>query len=107
MFKLEQEEYTKEQINWTFLDFSDNQPCIDVIEGSLGVLALLDEESCLPAGSDASFLQTLNMQLLKPASSAVLKKPRFENSVFTLARYALDVTYQVDGLSGIQYRTNT
>ena len=97
MFKLEQEEYMKEQINWTFIDFSDNQPCIDVIEGKLGVLALLDEESRLPSGSDTSFLQKLNAQLLKPANKAVFKKPRFGNSAFTIAHYALDVTYEVDG----------
>jgi myosin-5 len=33
VFKLEQEEYLREQIDWTFIDFSDNQPCIDLIEG--------------------------------------------------------------------------
>ncbi|KIK83700.1 hypothetical protein PAXRUDRAFT_832035 [Paxillus rubicundulus Ve08.2h10] len=97
VFKLEQEEYMKEQINWTFIDFSDNQPCIDIIEGKLGVLALLDEESRLPSGSDASFLQKLTAQLLKPANKAVFKKPRFGNSAFTIAHYALDVTYEVDG----------
>ncbi|KAJ8590360.1 hypothetical protein M405DRAFT_851759 [Rhizopogon salebrosus TDB-379] len=97
VFKLEQEEYMKEEINWTFIDFSDNQPCIDVIEGRLGVLALLDEESRLPAGSDASFLQKLSTQLLKPANKNVFKKPRFGNTAFTIAHYALDVTYEVDG----------
>ncbi|KAG1754199.1 myosin 5 [Suillus lakei] len=97
VFKLEQEEYVKEEINWTFIDFSDNQPCIDVIEGKLGVLALLDEESRLPSGSDASFLQKLSTQLLKPANKNVFKKPRFGNSAFTIAHYAHDVTYEVEG----------
>ncbi|KAJ7580993.1 myosin 5 [Mycena floridula] len=97
VFKLEQEEYVKEEINWTFIDFSDNQPCIDVIEGKLGVLSLLDEESRLPSGSDASFLQKLNTQLLKPDYKDIFKKPRFGNSAFTIAHYAHDVTYEVEG----------
>lgn len=97
VFKLEQEEYVKEEINWTFIDFSDNQPCIDVIEGKLGVLALLDEESRLPSGSDASFLQKLSSQLLKPSNKDVFKKPRFGNSAFTIAHYAHDVMYEVEG----------
>ncbi|KAG2146973.1 myosin 5 [Suillus bovinus] len=97
VFKLEQEEYVKEEINWTFIDFSDNQPCIDVIEGKLGVLALLDEESRLPSGSDTSFLQKLSSQLLKPSNKDVFKKPRFGNSAFTIAHYAHDVTYEVEG----------
>ncbi|EJD05665.1 myosin 5 [Fomitiporia mediterranea MF3/22] len=97
VFKLEQEEYVREEINWTFIDFSDNQPCIDVIEGKLGVLALLDEESRLPSGNDASFLQKLNQQLLKPETKNIFKKPRFGNNAFTIAHYALDVTYEVEG----------
>jgi hypothetical protein len=35
----------REKINWTFIEFFDNQPCIDLIEGKLGVLSLLDEVS--------------------------------------------------------------
>ncbi|PFH50480.1 hypothetical protein AMATHDRAFT_75565 [Amanita thiersii Skay4041] len=98
VFKLEQEEYVKEEINWTFIDFFDNQPCIDAIEGKLGVLALLDEESRLPSGNDGSLLQKLNNQLLsRPEFRNVYKKPRFGNSSFTIAHYALDVTYEVEG----------
>ena len=97
VFKLEQEEYVKEEINWTFIDFSDNQPCIDVIEGKLGVLALLDEEARMPSGTDASFLQKLYSQLNKPENKEVFKKPRFGSSAFTIAHYALDVTYEVEG----------
>ena len=87
----------REKINWTFIDFSDNQPCIDVIEGKLGVLALLDEESRLPSGTDSTLLQKLNNQLVKPQNKNVYKKPRFGNSAFTIAHYALDVTYEVEG----------
>ena len=86
----------REKINWTFIEFSDNQPCIDVIESKLGVLALLDEESRLPSGTDASFLQKLLNQLDKPDNKNVFKKPRFGNSAFTIAHYALDVTYEVE-----------
>lgn len=68
-----------------------------MIEGKLGVLALLDEESRLPAGTDASFLTKLNTQLVKPENKDVFKKPRFGNSAFTIAHYALDVTYEVEG----------
>jgi myosin-5 len=97
VFKLEQEEYVKEEIHWKFIEFSDNQPCIDVIEGKLGVLALLDEESRLPAGTDASFLQKLYAQIVKPETKGVFKKPRFGNTAFTIAHYALDVTYEAEG----------
>ena len=32
VFKLEQDEYVREEIAWSFIDFYDNQPCIDLIE---------------------------------------------------------------------------
>ena len=90
MLQLEQEEYMREQINWTFIDF-------DVIEGKMGILTLLDEESRLPAGADASFASKLHQQLIKPEHKDVFKKPRFNQNAFTIAHYALDVTYDVDG----------
>ena len=43
VFKLEQQEYVREAIEWSFIDFHDNQPAIDLIESRLGVLDLLDE----------------------------------------------------------------
>ncbi|CEI87032.1 Putative Complex: MYO2 of S. cerevisiae belongs to the actin-associated motorproteins [Rhizopus microsporus] len=45
VFKLEQEEYVKEQIDWKFISFSDNQKCIELIESKMGILSLLDEVS--------------------------------------------------------------
>lgn len=32
VFKMEQEEYTKEEINWSYIDFVDNQDVLDLIE---------------------------------------------------------------------------
>jgi myosin-5 len=63
----------------------------------MGVLTLLDEESRLPAGADASFASKLHQQLVKPEHKGVFKKPRFDQNAFTIAHYAHDVTYDVDG----------
>ncbi|KAI8866136.1 hypothetical protein GQ42DRAFT_151142 [Ramicandelaber brevisporus] len=98
VFKLEQEEYAREQIsNWTFIEFNDNQPCIDMIEGRLGILALLDEESRFPSGTDVSFVGKLYKQHAVKEREAVFRKPRFSNTAFTIIHYAHDVTYESDG----------
>ncbi|KAF2718342.1 hypothetical protein K431DRAFT_287734 [Polychaeton citri CBS 116435] len=96
VFKLEQEEYLREEIDWKFIDFSDNQPCIDLIEGKLGVLALLDEESRLPMGSDDSFVTKLHHNY-SGDKHKFYKKPRFGKSAFTVCHYAVDVTYESEG----------
>ena len=97
VFKLEQEEYLREQIDWKFIDFSDNQPCIDLIEGNkLSVLSLLDEESRLPMGSDESFVTKLYSHFAADKNQ-FFKKPRFGKTAFTVCHYAIDVTYESEG----------
>lgn len=97
VFKLEQEEYVKEEIEWSFIEFNDNQPCIDLIENKLGILSLLDEESRLPAGSDETWTQKLYQTLDKPPTNTVFSKPRFGQTKFVVSHYALDVSYDVEG----------
>jgi len=94
VFKLEQEEYVKEGITWSFIDYLDNQPCIDLIEAKLGVLGLLDEECRLPKGTDESLVNKLYAQL---KDHPFFAKPRFSNTGFTIKHYAQEVTYEVAG----------
>lgn len=99
VFKLEQEEYQREQINWSYIEFSDNRPCIDLIEGKLGILSLLDEESRLPAGSDESFVNKLHQNFVSNDKTKKIpyEKPRFGKSAFTVLHYATPVTYDSEG----------
>ncbi|KAG0174050.1 Myosin type-2 heavy chain 1 [Apophysomyces sp. BC1034] len=97
VFKLEQEEYVREQIDWKFISFSDNQKCIEMIEAKLGVLSLLDEESRLPSGTDQGFCNKLYSNFNAPSYQEYFKKPRFSNNAFTVCHYAHDVQYEADG----------
>ena len=44
VFKLEQEEYEREEIAWVRIDFYDNQQAIDLIEARPGLIDYLDEQ---------------------------------------------------------------
>uniref|UniRef100_A0A8B9PRJ7 Myosin VA n=1 Tax=Apteryx owenii TaxID=8824 RepID=A0A8B9PRJ7_APTOW len=95
VFKLEQEEYMKEQIPWTLIDFYDNQPCINLIEAKMGILDLLDEECKMPKGSDDTWAQKLyNTHLNK---CALFEKPRLSNKAFIIQHFADKVEYQCEG----------
>uniref|UniRef100_A0A673MLB5 Unconventional myosin-VIIa-like n=1 Tax=Sinocyclocheilus rhinocerous TaxID=307959 RepID=A0A673MLB5_9TELE len=61
VFKLEQQEYTRENIVWNNIEFNDNQCTLDVLAVKpLNVLALIDEESLFPKGTDATMLNKIN-----------------------------------------------
>uniref|UniRef100_A0A8C4XTE8 Myosin VB n=1 Tax=Falco tinnunculus TaxID=100819 RepID=A0A8C4XTE8_FALTI len=94
VFKLEQEEYMKEGIPWTLIDFCDNQPCIDLIEMKLGILDLLDEECKVPKGTDQNWAQKLYDQ---HASSQHFQKPRMSNASFIILHFTDKVEYQSEG----------
>jgi myosin-5 len=47
---MEQEEYEREAIDWSYIEFVDNQDVLDLIEKrNTGIIALLDEACMFPA----------------------------------------------------------
>ncbi|XP_032059649.1 unconventional myosin-Vb-like [Aythya fuligula] len=94
VFKLEQEEYVTEEIPWVFVDFCDNQPCIELIEGRLGILDLLNEECKMPQGSDGSWAQKLYQTHL---GSSHFQKPKRPVDAFIVCHFAGKVEYQCSG----------
>ncbi|CAF3927592.1 unnamed protein product, partial [Rotaria magnacalcarata] len=62
IFKLEQEEYNNEHINWKHIAFEDNQRILDLIAiKSMNIIALIDEESRFPKGTDRSLCDKLHV----------------------------------------------
>ncbi|KAJ7949059.1 Myosin [Quillaja saponaria] len=60
VFKMEQEEYTKEEIDWSYVEFVDNQDVLDLIEKKPGgIIALLDEACMFPKSTHDTFAQKM------------------------------------------------
>ncbi|EEB07886.2 myosin-52 [Schizosaccharomyces japonicus yFS275] len=97
VFKLEQEEYASEGLQWSYIDYQDNQPCIDMIENKLGILSLLDEECRMPTNSEKNWVSKLNSHFTKDPYKNSYKQSRFSETEFTIKHYALDVTYNAEG----------
>ncbi|KAM4698418.1 unconventional myosin-Ib isoform 3-T3 [Rhinophrynus dorsalis] len=105
--KEEQEEYIREGIEWTHIDYFNNAIICDLIENNQnGILAMLDEE-CLRPGTvtDDTFLEKLNQICAthQHFESRMSKCSRFLNdtslphSCFRIQHYAGKVMYQVEG----------
>uniref|UniRef100_A0A452IVU0 Uncharacterized protein n=1 Tax=Gopherus agassizii TaxID=38772 RepID=A0A452IVU0_9SAUR len=105
--KEEQEEYIREDIEWTHIEYFNNAIICDLIENNqTGILAMLDEE-CLRPGTvtDDTFLEKLNQVCAthQHFESRMSKCSRFLNdtslphSCFRIQHYAGKVMYQVEG----------
>ncbi|WOK91583.1 myosin-12-like [Canna indica] len=94
VFKMEQEEYTREEINWSYVEFVDNQDVLDLIEKKPGgIIALLDEACMFPKSTHETFAQKM-YQTYK--NHKRFSKPKLARTAFTINHYAGDVTYQAD-----------
>ena len=102
MFVLEQEEYKKEGIEWTFIDFGlDLAACIELIEKPLGIMSILEEECMFPKASDKTFKDKLfenhgkgkTPSFGKPSAKSKGQK----DADFELYHYAGTVGYNVTG----------
>lgn len=66
IFKLEQEEYKREGIDWSTVEFQDNKEIIDLIDDpKMSLFSILDSEGMLPKADDYSFLNKVYTYLNK------------------------------------------
>ncbi|XP_045798255.1 myosin-6-like isoform X2 [Trifolium pratense] len=94
VFKMEQEEYKKEEIDWSYIEFVDNQDILDLIEKKPGgIISLLDEACMFPRSTHETFSQKL-YQTFKDHKR--FSKPKLSPTDFTICHYAGDVTYQTE-----------
>lgn len=99
VLKNEQEEYKREGIEWSFIEFPENQDVLDLIDkrGS-GILSILDDQCRAPGTSDKSFA----LDLYKKCQG----QPRFGASRkqtatlhFSVNHYAGPVEYTTAGFT--------
>ncbi|CAK7290920.1 Unconventional myosin-XIX [Vulpes lagopus] len=96
--KAQQEEYTVEGLEWSFVNYQDNQTCLDLIEGSpISICSLINEECRLNRPSSAAQLQTRIERALAGNPCLGHNKLSQEPS-FIVVHYAGPVQYHTAGL---------
>nr|CAB3264162.1 unconventional myosin-VIIa-like [Phallusia mammillata] len=96
VFKLEQEEYNKEGIDWQHITFRDNQDVLDMIAvKKMNLIAIINEEAVFPRGTDRTMLDKMirqhgnNQLFLQP-------KNKFDDT-FGIEHFAGPVRYNCNG----------
>merc|ERR1719466_325819 len=99
MFTLEQEEYVREGLDWSNVDFGmDLQKCIDMFEKPMALLAIFEEESLFPKATDQTFVQKLMDNMLGKWSQFAKPNPRPDpDAHFAIVHYAATVSYNLTG----------
>jgi myosin heavy subunit len=95
VFKLEEQLYEREGIEWDPLDFPDNQDAVEMLQAkATGVFAILDEECVVPQGSDQGFCNKLIKQCKGHRRFDEIKtKPTW----FVIKHFAGPVSYCSEG----------
>ena len=105
VFEVEQKLYASEGVDWTYITFNDNQPCLELIEGGAGLVGILNtlDDSFSGMGSSREKDVTFVSQLHKLFGSVAGTKntngghdyfvtPKFGNDrQFSISHYAGEV----------------
>eukprot|EP00887_Chlorella_sp_A99_P002927 scaffold24.g2927.t1 len=94
VFKEEQEEYGREGISWSYIDFVDNQDVLDLLEGggpgggTSGVFPLIDEACRLPRASYQDLAHTLRTRLAGHPRFSAPRRQQYAFEDFVVAEHA-------------------
>lgn len=126
VFKLEQEEYLKEDVQWRNLKFSDNQDILELLAGKpCTLLPLIDEESHFPKVGAALLLSDkciswfLGQSLIcfvlflfasQGTDSTLLQKMNKHhsgNKIYVASKHRLETVFGIRHFAGVVYYDST
>ncbi|XP_052828156.1 unconventional myosin-IXAa isoform X7 [Octopus bimaculoides] len=91
IFKLEQEEYQREGIQWKNIEFIDNTGCLELFSKKPnGLFCLLDEECNFPGASNDTLLSKFNRH---HKGKPYYEVPQLREGAFVVVHYAGKVKY--------------
>ena len=93
IFRSEQLEYEKENLNWKFIDYQHNDELIKVFSSNLSLFSIINEQSILGSGTD----QTIFNNFEKTFTSGIFSVSDMNRPVkiFTIKHFTGNVDYTV------------
>lgn len=100
IFRSVQAEYEFEGIPLGQISYEDNADVLKLVEGRMGLIAILNEECVRPKGADSSFVRKVISMCNGNKSgggSALWMERKFRECQFGIKHYAANVLYDADG----------
>ncbi|CAF3814740.1 unnamed protein product [Rotaria magnacalcarata] len=94
IFLQEEQDYRTENVSSDKVEFQNNEDLIDLFMGTLGIFALLDEESRFPKANDESLVQKFHSHCKNHVRYI---RPRGNETAFGIHHYAGKVVYDARG----------
>ncbi|XP_070801271.1 unconventional myosin-XIX [Pituophis catenifer annectens] len=96
--KAQQEEYAEEGLEWSFVNYQDNQTCLDAIEGNpVSIFSLLNEACRLNWTSNAAQFQS-RIEIALSKNTCVSRDKFRKEPNFIVSHYAGSVCYRIESM---------
>jgi myosin heavy subunit len=96
LFEVEQQLYAAEGVDWTYITFNDNKPCLELIEGGGGTVGILNtlDDSWGGMGSatenEVKFVAQLHKQFGGAAGASLKSKENTGHDYFVTPKFGND-----------------
>eukprot|EP00644_Phytophthora_capsici_P002316 jgi/Phyca11/548162/estExt2_Genewise1Plus.C_PHYCAscaffold_270396 len=100
VFKTVEDEYIREGLQWDHIQYQDNQGIVEVIEGKMGIIALMNDHLRQPRDTEEALVNKIRTNHQTKKGGAVNESidfPKVKRTQFIINHYAGSVTYETVG----------
>lgn len=94
VFKSEQSEYEKENLEWKHIDYVQNDDIIDVFNGKISLFSIINEQTILGSGNDDNIYGQFEKYI--PEELFKIDELKRKDHIFSIKHFTGKVDYQVD-----------
>lgn len=99
VFKTVEDEYVREGLQWDHIQYQDNKDIVEVIDGKLGIIALMNDHLRQPRGTEEALVNKFRTNHQKKGTelNPHIDFPKVKRTQFVINHYAGSVTYETVG----------
>ncbi|KAF1335305.1 Myosin-like protein, partial [Globisporangium splendens] len=99
VFKTVEDEYVREGLQWDHIQYQDNKDIVEVIDGKLGIIALMNDHLRQARGTEEALVNKIKTNHQKKGNeiNPHIDFPRVKRTQFIINHYAGSVTYETVG----------